>query len=93
MTLEDRVAKLEAKLLQAETEPLYIVRVFVEPGEAVPAKAPEFVRLDCNGQSWSRLDGESEDEFKARAIREVERPKGPLVFAVNRPVARLLQAP
>ncbi|MBK9575062.1 MAG: hypothetical protein IPO43_21415 [Rhodoferax sp.] len=93
MTLEDRIAKLEAKLVPQEQEPLYLLRVFVAPGQKLPLPDPEYQHLQCGGQTWARLDDESEDAFKARAMREVARSKGPLVFAVNQRVARLLQAP
>lgn len=93
MTLEDRIAKLEAKLIPQEQEPLYVVRVIVKVGQTEPTPVPEFRHLQSGGQNWTRLEGESEDAFKERAMREVVRTKGPLVFAVNQPVARLLQAP
>lgn len=93
MTLEDRIAKLEAKLVPQEQEPLYLVRVIVKVGQTGPTPVPEFRHLQRGGQNWTRLEDESEDAFKERAMREVVRTKGPLVFAVNQPVARLLQAP
>lgn len=93
MTLEDRIAKLEAKLVPQQQEPLYLVRVIVSVGQTEPTPEPEFKHLQCGGQTWTRLEGESEDDFKARAMREVARSKGPLVFTANRPAARLLQAP
>jgi len=93
MTLEDRIAKLEAKLTVQEKEPLYLVRVIVRVGQTEPTPEPEFKHLQCGGQSWTRREDESEDAFKERAMRDVVRSKAPLVFAVNQPVARLLQAP
>lgn len=93
MTLEDRIAKLEAKLVPQEQEPLYLVRVIVKVGQTGPTPAPEYRHLQSGGQFWTRLEDESEDAFKERAMREVCRSQAPLVFTVNRPVARLLQAP
>lgn len=93
MTLEDRIAKLEAKLTAQEKEPIYLVRVIVKVGQTEPTPEPEFKHLQCGGQTWTRLEGESEDAFKERAMREVTRSKGPIVFTANRPAARLLQAP
>ena len=93
MTLEDRIAKLEAKLTPKNIDPLYVVRVIVEVGQLEPKPEPEYQHLQSGGQSWARREDESEDDFKDRAMRETVRSTGPLVFTVNRPLARLLQAP
>lgn len=93
MTLEDRVTKLEARLTPKNIDPLYILRVIVEVGQHEPGPAPDYQHLQSGGQCWTRREDETEDDFKDRAMREAVRSTGPIVFTVNRPLARLLQAP
>ena len=95
MTLEDRIVRLEAKLKPLDREPLFFTRVIVQPGPngPVPESEKEYQHLQCGGQCWARREDESEDDFKDRAMREAVRSTRPIVFTVNRPLARLLQAP
>lgn len=93
MTLEDRVTKLETKLTPRNIDPLYILHVIVEVGQHEPGPEPEYQHLQSGGQCWTRREDETEDVFKDRAMREVVRSNGPIVFTVNRPLARLLQTP
>lgn len=67
MTLEDRVAKLEAKLNPPTSERMNIFVSGFAPNEA----DQEFRRLKHGERFWDRQDGESEDDFKARAIHDV----------------------
>lgn len=83
MTLEDRIAKLEAKLMPTQQEPLFILRVFVTPGQVEATPEAEFRHLRRGGQSWTRREDESENAFKERAILESIHSHGPQVFVVN----------
>ena len=60
MTLENRVAKLEAKLTPAIPARTVVFLSWATPNE--------FRHLQYGDRRWDRLDGESEGDFKARAI-------------------------
>jgi hypothetical protein len=66
-TLTRRVAALEAK--KPAIEQMTIFRVFVSPGNPNPA----INHIQCQGENWTRLAGESEEDFRDRASREVKR--------------------
>ncbi|MBK9575063.1 MAG: hypothetical protein IPO43_21420 [Rhodoferax sp.] len=60
MTLATRIAKLEAKLTPAIPARTVVFLSWATPNE--------FRRLQHGDRYWDRQDGESEDDFKARAI-------------------------
>jgi len=79
MTLENRVSKLEARLTPATPEKtaIYVLWVGSTNGEN------EWRRLQRGDQIWHRLDNESEDDFKARALRETDTDQSGVLYFVN----------
>ncbi|MEO7241319.1 MAG: hypothetical protein ABIW85_00290, partial [Variovorax sp.] len=63
-----RVSKLEAKMLAATPEPtaIYVCSLAQKNGDNACR------RLQSGDQTWDRLDNESEDDFKARAMRHTD---------------------
>lgn len=79
MTLENRVSKLEARLNPATPErtAIYVLWVGSTDGDN------EWRRLQRGDQIWHRLDNESEDDFKARAIRDTDSDQPVTLYFVN----------
>lgn len=80
MTLENRVAKLEAKMTPPKIGRKNIFVWFVYPGEL----NQECLRVEHDDQLWERLAGESEDDLKARAVLEARGDDRVAMFFVNR---------
>lgn len=68
--LEKRIAALETASAVG-IEPRTILVTFAKPGQA--ETEIQALHTDQGGQSWIRLDGESESELIDRATREAER--------------------
>ncbi len=66
MTLDSRIAKLETKLLPKAQTPVHIFVCWASQGGQVR----EFQRLRHGTRQWDRMSDETEERFKARAIRE-----------------------
>ncbi len=78
MTITTRIAKLEQRLTPKRPEPLFIIR-------RISGQPPsELMHLRTGNQAWTRIDGETEDAFKARAVREALPTPQTTVFIVNR---------
>lgn len=75
MTLENRVAKLEAKLTPAIPARTVVFLSWATPNE--------YRRLQHGERFWDRQDGESEDDFKARAIHDVGTDRPVTLFFAN----------
>lgn len=79
MTLENRVSMLEAKLNPATPERKTIFVQWV----AATDDDKDWRRIQHSDQIWRRLDNESEDAFKARAIRDTDMNQPVTLFFVN----------
>jgi len=79
MTLENRVSKLEARLIPVtpDKKTIYVSWVASTDGNN------ECRRLQHGDQIWQRQDNESEDAFKARAIRDTDMNRPVTLFFVN----------
>lgn len=67
MTLENRITQLEAKLI-----PAIPLRTIIFLSWATPNDCR---RLQRGDRVWQRLDDESEDALKARAIGDLDRDR------------------
>ena len=61
MTLETRVARLEAKI--KNTDEQHVIWVVFDHGSARATRT-----LRCGDQDWTRAEGEDESTFKSRAL-------------------------
>lgn len=69
MNLKGRVVKLEAQ--SVSVEPLFVLRTIVPARDGKPYGTENGIqRIRCGDQTWLRKDGETEDEFIARARAE-----------------------
>ena len=68
LNLEKRIAALEATTVPADD--LTIIRHYVSPGHL---DDEIFCLCDDDGNQWTRLPNETEQELKNRAITEVKR--------------------
>lgn len=68
MTLETRVARLEAKIKNTDEQQMIWVLFHRDSAE-------EMRTIRCGDQIWTRVEGEGESTFKARA-RAAAKPVG-----------------
>ena len=66
-TLIRRVAALEAKTPTNEKTTIFVILV------AVGNLKPSINHIECGREVWTRMDCETEDDFRDRASREVKR--------------------
>lgn len=79
MTLENRVSKLEAKLNPVTPDRTTIYLLWITRTD----DDNYWRRLQHGDQIWHRQDNESEDDFKARAIRDTDMSQPVTLFFVN----------
>lgn len=68
-TLDKRISALEQASPKSNTEPVFIHLV------AMGSEGAEIDRIEKGNHEWQRQPGESEQDLKGRAIREVIPPK------------------